>query len=98
MNCVNTNPDTNCHQVEEDITSKDWVLRRAMGKRVGNFQGGDHWDQMQGTEAIMKDGVAGGGLKSGAGTAEANETVAVAIANEETEAMPVPLQPRMMAV
>ena len=40
--------------VEEDICSKDWVLRRAMGKRVGNFQGEEHWDRMQGTEATSK--------------------------------------------
>ena len=64
-----------------------------MGKRVGNFQGGDHWDRMQGTEAIMKGGATGPGPKSGAGTANAS-----AIANAETEEMPVPLQPRMMAV
>lgn len=85
-------------QVEEEINSKDWVLRRAMGKRVGNFQGEDHWDRMQGTEASMKGGATGTGLKSGAGTAEVNKANASAIANEETEEMPVPLQPRMMAV
>ncbi len=46
----------------------------------------------------MKGGVTGAGVKSGAGTAEVNKTNASAIANEETEEMPVPLQPRMMAV
>ena len=41
-------------RVEEEITSKEWILRRAMGKRVGNFQGEEHWDRMQGTEASSK--------------------------------------------
>ncbi|TAQ85502.1 hypothetical protein B7494_g6169 [Chlorociboria aeruginascens] len=41
-------------EVEEEITSKDWVARRAMGKRVFNFKGTHHWDQMQGTEQHSK--------------------------------------------
>ena len=40
--------------IEEEINAKDWILRRAMGKRVGNFQGEEHWDRMQGTEAYSK--------------------------------------------
>jgi len=41
-------------EVEEEITSKDWVARRAMGKRTFNFKGTEHWDQMQGTEQRSK--------------------------------------------
>jgi len=41
-------------EIEEEITSKDWVARRAMGKRTFNFKGTQHWDQMQGTEQHSK--------------------------------------------
>ena len=47
-------PKVGPEEVEEEITAKDWVLRRAMGKRVGNFRGEEHWDRMQGTEAYSK--------------------------------------------
>ncbi len=36
-------------EVEEEICSKDWILRRAIGKRVGMFKPGE-WDKFQGTE------------------------------------------------
>jgi isopenicillin N synthase-like dioxygenase len=40
--------------VEEDITSKEWIARRAVGKRIAKFKGPEHWDKMGGTEATSK--------------------------------------------
>jgi isopenicillin N synthase-like dioxygenase len=39
-------------QVEEERTSKDWLLSRFMGRRVGVFKGPEHWDTIQGTERL----------------------------------------------
>ena len=35
---------------EEDIKSKDWILRRAVGKRVGVFRGSEDYEKAAGTE------------------------------------------------
>ena len=36
---------------EEEINAKDWIIRRAISKRVGNFKEED-WEKIQGTEKI----------------------------------------------
>jgi isopenicillin N synthase-like dioxygenase len=41
-------------QVEEGRTSKDWLLSRFMGRRVGVFKGPEHWDTIQGTELMSQ--------------------------------------------
>ncbi|GAT24535.1 1-aminocyclopropane-1-carboxylate oxidase [Aspergillus luchuensis] len=40
--------------VEEELTSKEWIERRAAGKRHGKFKGPEHWDRMSGTESASK--------------------------------------------
>ncbi|KAI9877537.1 MAG: hypothetical protein M1830_003618 [Pleopsidium flavum] len=39
--------------VEEEICSKDWILRRAIGKRVGVFKP-EEWEKGQGTEKLSQ--------------------------------------------
>lgn len=36
-------------EVDEDITSKDWIITRAISKRIGVFKQGD-WEIGMGTE------------------------------------------------
>jgi hypothetical protein len=35
---------------EEEINSKDWIIRRALAHRVNLGKGGDDWDSVKGTE------------------------------------------------
>ena len=38
-------------EVEEEVCAKDWIIRRAIGKRVGVFRE-EEWDRAQGTERV----------------------------------------------
>lgn len=35
---------------EEEITSKDWIIRRALAHRVNLGKSGSDWDSVKGTE------------------------------------------------
>ena len=44
-------------EVEEEVCAREWVIRRAMGKRVGVFRGGkEEWERGLGTERVGRMG------------------------------------------
>ncbi|KAI9812323.1 MAG: hypothetical protein M1827_004772 [Pycnora praestabilis] len=41
-------------EVEEEVSSRDWIVRRAIGKRVGVYKGPEDWEKGRGTEVLSQ--------------------------------------------